>query len=60
MSRMSLGFTSLREVTSYILGAGTLIYGVLGAPTDKALIVVGAGLALLGAPIVGGKFEKKD
>lgn len=57
--KFASGFSTLRELGSYLLGAGTLIYGVVGAPADKALVVVGAGLALLGAPIVGGMFEKK-
>lgn len=58
-TKLALGFTTVRELSSYLLGAGALIYGVVGAPADKALVVVGAGLALLGAPIVGGLFEKK-
>lgn len=53
------GFTSLREVISYLIGTGVLVYGVVEAPSDRQLVVVGAGLALLGAPIVGGIFEKK-
>lgn len=57
--RLQSGFTSLRELLSYLLGTGVLIYGVVEAPADRQLVVVGAGLALLGAPIVGGIFEKK-
>lgn len=53
------GFTSVREVFSYLLGTGVLLYGVVEAAPDRQLVVVGAGLALLGAPIVGGIFEKK-
>ena len=60
MSRMSSGFTSVRELLSYILGAGVLIYGVVEAAPDRQLVVVGAGLALLGAPIVGGMFGGGD
>jgi hypothetical protein len=37
-----------------------LIYGVVEASPDRQLVVVGAGLALLGAPIVGGIFERKE
>lgn len=59
MSRLTSGFTSLREVLSYLLGAGVLLYGVLEAPPDRQLIVVGAGLSLLGLPVVGTIFEKK-
>ena len=58
-SRMASGFANLREILSYVLGAGVLVYGVTEAPTDKAYIVVGAGLALLGAPMVGTIFDKK-
>lgn len=57
--KLPLGFQSIREAMSYMLGAATLGYGVLEAPADKALVVVGAGLGLLGLPIVGGLFEKK-
>lgn len=57
--RLSSGFTSVREMISYAIGAGVLLYGVLEAAADRQLVVVGAGLALLGAPIVGGIFEKK-
>ena len=60
MSKLQSGFTSIRELLSYLLGAGTLIYGITTASSDKALVVVGAGLGLLGAPIVGGIFDKKD
>ncbi len=59
MARLVSGFASLREMVSYALGSSILLYGVLVAPSDKALIVVGAGLALVGAPIVGTIFEKK-
>ena len=58
-NRLPLGFSTVRETISYLLGAATLAYGVLEAPADKALVVVGAGLGLLGLPIVGGFFEKK-
>jgi hypothetical protein len=58
--RLKSGFTSVRELLSYAIGTGVLLYGVLGAASDKALVVVGAGLALLGAPIVGSVFDKKD
>lgn len=59
VSRLTSGFTSIRELISYALGAGALIYGLeFGAP-DRAYLAVGAGLALLGAPIVGNIFEKK-
>lgn len=57
--KIESGFTSVREIVSYFLGAGVLIYGVVEASPDRQLIVVGAGLALLGAPVVGGIFEKK-
>lgn len=60
MSKIALGFTTVRELISYGLGAATLGYGVLEAEPDKALVVVGAGLGLLGLPIVGGFFEKKE
>lgn len=56
---LAFGFSSVRELLSYILGTGILIYGVLEAPPDRQLIVVGAGLSLLGLPIVGGIFDKK-
>lgn len=58
-AKIKSGFANVREILSYILGAGVLLYGVVGASSDKAIIVVGAGLALLGAPIVGTIFEKK-
>lgn len=58
MSGLKSGFDSLKELGQYLLGAGVLIYGVTTASADKALIVVGAGLALLGAPIVGSIFDK--
>lgn len=57
--RIESGFTSVRELLSYLLGAGVLLYGVVEASPDRQLVVVGAGLALLGAPIVGGIFEGK-
>jgi hypothetical protein len=60
LSRLPLGFASVREVASYFLGAATLWYGAVQAPTDKAWIIVGAGLGLLGLPMVGGFFEKKE
>ena len=60
MSKLNSGFSSLRELLSYLLGAGVLLYGVVEASPDKQLVVVGAGLALLGAPIVGNLFEKKE
>lgn len=56
---LASGFNSVRELLSYILGTGILIYGVVEAPPDRQLIVVGAGLSLLGLPIVGGLFEKR-
>lgn len=58
-SKLALGFTSIRELLSYLLGTGILIYGVVEAPPDRQLIVVGAGLSLLGLPIVGSIFDKK-
>lgn len=59
MSRFASGFSNFREVLSYLLGTGVLLYGVVIAPPDRQLVVVGAGLALLGAPIVGTIFERK-
>ena len=59
MSRLPSGFSSIREISSYILGAGALIYGITAAASDKAYFAVGAGLALIGSPIVGSIFEKK-
>lgn len=58
--KLQSGFSSLREIISYVLGAGTLLYGITAAASDRALIVVGAGLGLLGAPIVGSIFDKKE
>jgi hypothetical protein len=57
--RLRSGFTTVREIFSYALGTGVLVYGVAYASADRALIVVGAGLALLGAPIVGDVFDRK-
>jgi hypothetical protein len=59
VSRLSSGFTSIRELISYALGAGALVYGLEFSAPDRAYLAVGAGLALLGAPIVGNIFEKK-
>lgn len=59
-SSFSSGFATLREVLSYVLGAAVLIYGVTFAEPDRAYLVVGAGLALLGSPIVGSIFDRKD
>lgn len=58
--KLPLGFTTVKEALSYMLGAVTLGYGVIEAPADKALVVVGAGLGLLGAPMVGDYFAKKS
>jgi hypothetical protein len=60
VSRLPLGFTSVKELITYSLGAVTLWYGVTQAPSDKALMVVGAAFGLLGLPVIGGFFEKKD
>lgn len=57
MARLQTGFASLREMLSYALGAGVLIYGIEFSAPDRAYLAVGAGLALLGAPIVGNVFE---
>lgn len=57
MSRIKSGFATLREMLSYGLGAGVLIYGIEFSAPDRAYLAVGAGLALLGAPIVGNVFE---
>lgn len=59
MGRLASGFTSIRELVSYALGAGALVYGLEFSAPDRAYLAVGAGLALLGAPIVGTFFEKK-
>lgn len=53
------GFGSVKEILSYVLGAGALLYGFEFAAPDRALLAVGAGMALLGAPVVGSIFEKK-
>jgi hypothetical protein len=58
--RLPSGFASIREALSYALGAGALIFGITVADPDKAYFAVGAGLALIGSPIVGSIFDKKD
>lgn len=59
VTRFTSGFTSVREAISYALGAGALIYGLEFSAPDRAYLAVGAGLALLGAPIIGNFVEKK-
>ena len=59
MPRMPSGFASLREVVSYLIGTGVLVYGVVMAEQDRQLVIIGAGLALLGSPMVGGLFDRK-
>lgn len=58
-SKFEVGFSSLKELMSYLLGAGVLVYGVGFAEPDRQLVVVAAGLSMLGLPIVGGLFEGK-
>jgi hypothetical protein len=60
LSRLPLGFASVKETLTYAFGVATLWYGVVQAAPDKALIVVGAGLGLLGLPVLGGLFDKKE
>lgn len=59
MANIPLGFTSVREITSYVVGLATLYYGVVEAAADRQLVIIGAGLGLLGLPVVGSFFEKK-
>lgn len=59
-ARLALGFTSFKELFINMLGAGVLIYGVTGAAADRALLVVGAGFGLLGIPLAGNIFERKQ
>lgn len=58
-TRLQLGFSSVKEIITYVLGALTFGYGALEAPTDKAWLVCGGGLAMLGLPLAGNLFDKK-
>jgi hypothetical protein len=60
MAKLDLGFSSIRELTSYVAGLATLYYGVVEAGADRQFIIITAGFALLGLPVVGSIFEKKE
>lgn len=58
--RFDSGFGSVREMLSYAIGGFALYYGIVEAQPGSQLIVVGAGLTLMGLPVIGSIFGKKE
>lgn len=59
-SRLPLGFASVKEILISTLGGGMLVFGITGASPDARWLAVAGGLGLLGVPVAGSFFEKKD